>query len=236
MPPPSVVPDRAAKRPRLSSRTSEAKAVDTGGSEANPDNGGVLLADGRAQRALRNLEENIQKFKAELAGIKVDDDPPASDPPSQTKFRQDCSDRATKAKAVARQAREYLKRMEKSSNRDSFGDRMAELGEVEFAATSVQALLGIFSCVNTAPVAVVKAFEDLQKYTHLLQARKLGTCFQLKYAFAQASQNCLYREYNKFCLGFLTGADLMASLLQDMGREKLKAFVVAEVESRGCWL
>ena len=86
------------------------------------------------------MQESVAKWKSQLADIRVDDAPPAPDAQAQTKFKQACIDRANVAKALARQARDYGKRMDKSSNKDNFLGELEELQKVEFAAVAVQAL------------------------------------------------------------------------------------------------
>jgi hypothetical protein len=199
------------------------KALQQSGSDQSLESASTLLADGRAQRALKNLQ---------LADIRVDDAPPAPDAQSQTKFKQACIDRANVAKALARQARDYGKRMDKSSNKDNFLGELEELQKVEFAAVAVQALFQIAGAQNSAPTAVVKAFEDASEHVDLLGCNALGAGFQLKYAFAKAGSHCLYQEYEKYCAAFLGSSELMKGLAENIGQDSLQNHVMAEMEGR----
>lgn len=208
------------------------KALQQSGSDQSLESAATLLADGRAQRALKNLQESVAKWKSQLADIRVDDAPPAPDAQAQTKFKQACIDRANVAKALARQARDYGKRMDKSSNKDNFLGELEELQKVEFAAVAVQALFQIAGAQNSAPTAVVKAFEDASEHVDLLGCNALGAGFQLKYAFAKAGSHCLYQEYEKYCAAFLGSSELMKGLAENIGQDSLQNHVMAEMEGR----
>lgn len=196
------------------------------------DGSATLLADGRAQRALRNLRESVAKWKDELAKVKVDDEPPAPDLRSQSSWKQECNNRVATAKNLARQAREYNKRMEKSSNKDFFGEDLAQLQAVEAAAGALQTLFTAFSAPNSVPDDMVTAYEACVEHVALLQSDALGTCFQLKYVVAKASRSCLYGDYSKYCQHFLSTDESLQSLVASLGTERVTDHVTAEVESR----
>ena len=232
MPPPAQRAPAAKKAKTEPATSKAAPPLRESSSDQSLDSAATLLADGRAQRALKNLQESVAKWKSELASIRVDDAPPLPDAQSQAKFKQSCAERAVVAKALARQAREYGKRMEKSSNKESFSDDLLELQKLEFAAVAVQALFQIASAQTAAPTALVKAFEDAAEYVALLGCDALGAGFQLKYAFAKAGSNCLYQEYGKYCAAFLGSSDLMSGLAKSIGQDSLQNHVMAEVEGR----
>ena len=104
----------------------------------------TMLADCRAQRALRNLQESVSKWEGELAGVDVDDDPPAADAASQSAFRQECVRRLAVVKTIARNTRDYSKRMDKSANEDFFATDLDQLQALETAACALQTLLQVF--------------------------------------------------------------------------------------------
>lgn len=189
------------------------------------------MADGRAQRALRNLKENVAKWKAELANVKVSDGPPARDAQSQAQWKQELLTRANTTKTLARQTRDYSKRMDKSANKELFAEDLAELQTVEAAASALNNLFTVMASTNPALEPVVKAYEDAQEQ---MPDQSFGTFFRIKYALAQASQQCLYGDYSKFCERFVLDAEGsdMRPLADELGREELAELVVAEVESR----
>ena len=230
MPPPSKAP--AGKVKEKKAKIESAGSLNKKDTDSSLDSSATLVADGRAQRALKNLQESVAKWKDGLKQIRVNDEPPKPDAQSQAQFKIECSERCASAKTLARNAREYWKRMDKSANKELFDTEMQELQAVERAAVALQGLFGISSSVASVPAAVAKAYEEAEQYVYLLDADSLGTCFQLKYAFAKASENCLYREYEKYCRVFLKEGEMMKGLLASMGEKDLANFVIAEVEGR----
>ena len=193
----------------------------------------TLLADGRAQRALSNLQEKVSELEGKLAAVKLDDSIPDPDVASQSAFKQRCAERASELKTIGRQAREYNKRMEKSSNRDFFESGLTALQKIENACLAAHLLLTTVSAPSSSsPEKLVKAFEDTTEHIDLLSVDPLGTCFQLKYALAKASQSCLYSQYDNFCNQFLLDCQDMSNLQSSIGKSRLEEYVVSEIESR----
>ena len=190
--------------------------------------GGTFLADGRAQRALRNLQEKVSELQGKLASVALDDKPPEPDAHSQAAWKQSCAERVANVKTIGRQAREYIKRMDKSANKEFFEQGLGELQQVEDTCAAMQSLLSLVSATGSSPEAVVKAYEEVKASS----TKAVGTCFQLKYALAKASQSCLYSEYEKFCAQFLLDTVDIQSLQAAMGQATLEEFIVAEIESR----
>lgn len=192
----------------------------------------TLLADGRAQRALRNLKDKLAELQGKLANVALDDKPPQPDAHSQAAWKQSCVERSNEAKVLGRQAKEYIKRMDKSANKEFFEQDVASLQDLERACTAVQALFTSMSQSTSSPDCVVQAFQDTQECLDMLSVESLGTCFQLKYALAKASQSCLYSDYAKCCEQFLRTSEDMKNLEENLGRQSLEEFVVQEMESR----
>ena len=61
-------------------------------------------------------------------------------------LEENCAVRANAAKNLARLARDYWKRMDKSLNKDLFAEDMEELQGIEIAAVALQSLLTIICC------------------------------------------------------------------------------------------
>eukprot|EP00435_Cladocopium_sp_Y103_P062394 s662_g24.t1 len=121
----------------------------------------TFLADGRAQRALRNLLEKKTELKSKLDAVKVDDANPEPDAHSQAAFKQSCADRVATLKTLGRQARDYVKRMDKSANKEFFEEGILALQEVETTALALQNLLSSVSTPGSVPDVIVKAYEDV---------------------------------------------------------------------------
>jgi len=221
-------PAEAAVAPKPDRRSGSAREAKGPQRQDTQDSGSsTFLADGRAQRALRNLLEKKNELKSKLDEIRMDDSNPEPDAHSQAAFKQSCADRVATLKSLGRQARDYFRRMDKSSNKEFFEDGIHALQEVETKSVALQNLLSSVSAPGSLPDAIVKAYDDAAAVIP-----SMGTCFQLRYALAKASQCCLYSEYDKFCSQFLLECDNMKNISQAIGKAKLEECVVAEIESR----
>ena len=196
------------------------------------DAAGTLLADGRAQRSLKNLQESTAAWRIELAKVKVDDEPPAADAASQAAFKQDLIARQAPLKVLTRSTRDYLKRLEKSTNKDLLEAELEKLRRLDAAA---HALLQLFQTVCTSlasPDSLVSACTAASDHAGFYAGQALGPCFLLKCALAKAAQHCLYGNYESYCSMLLKTDPDMQKLAGSMGEEKLKATLVSEVEGR----
>jgi len=83
MPPPgsSVQTQSKAKAKETAQKTKSSESVDSAA---------TLLADGRAQRALKNLQDKVVEWTSALANISFEDEPPAPDAQSQMAFKALC--------------------------------------------------------------------------------------------------------------------------------------------------
>ena len=226
-------PPKQQPGPRGRDAKGKASSSSTGfGKQGSQDSGNTLLADGRAQRALRNLQDKVVELKSKLAKVKVDDAVPEPDAHSQATFKQSCADRIAEVKSIGRQAREHSKRMDKSSNRDLFDNELKDLDSLEAAALALQNLFTAASSSTSSPEFVLTSVEESSKHLELLGVESLGTCYTLRLALAKAAQNCLYSEYDKFYEQFLLSKPSMKSLQDAIGSEQLAEFVLAEIESR----
>ena len=103
------------KSSSLSSRLRKEKE-----SAAQPAADGMLLADGRAARAFKNLKEKAAEWTGAVANVAIDDEPAPPDSQARATFRNSCLKRSADLKSLGRQCRDYGKRMDKSSNKDTF--------------------------------------------------------------------------------------------------------------------
>ena len=225
MPPPgsSVQTQSKAKAKETAQKTKSSESVDSAA---------TLLADGRAQRALKNLQDKVVEWTSALANISFEDEPPAPDAQSQMAFKALCVKRVADLKNVQRLAKDYYKRMDKSTNKEAFADELSKLQGIEDASSAFGAMLTQAPTSVASPEYFSKAFEAAKPLLGKYTSQSMGTCFELKYAMAKASLHCLYGSFTKFCEGFLMGSPAMSNLHATMGKEKLEHFVVAEVESR----
>ena len=207
-------------------------SAEKGESSDSIDSAATLLADGRAQRALKNLQDKVAEWTASLENISFEDEPPAPDAQSQMAFKALCAKRVADLKIIQRQAKEYYKRMDKSTNKEAFAEELSKLQGIEDASSAFGAMLTQAPTSVASPEYFSKAFEAAKAFLENYTSQKMGTCFELKYSMAKASLNCLYGSFSKFCEGFLMKSEDMANLQFKMGRAKLEHFVVAEVESR----
>ena len=202
-------------------------------SSASLESSGTLLADGRAQRALRNLKEKLSEWQQALLKIKVDDDLPKADAQSQAAFRTECTRRASEAKILSRQTRDYSKRMDKSNNKSLFEEDLLSLSRLEQASARLHSWFTLCATGSSAsPAEMVAAYENVSGFFDLLSSDAFGSCFQLKYALAKASQHCLYGEYAQYCCLFTASSEEMKPLAQSLGHQCLVESVAAEVEGR----
>ena len=202
-------------------------------SSASLESSGTLLADGRAQRALRNLKEKLFEWQQALLKIKVDDDLPKADAQSQAAFRTECTRRASEAKILSRQTRDYSKRMDKSNNKSLFEEDLLSLSRLEQASARLHSWFTLCATGSSAsPAEMVAAYENVSGFFDLLSSDAFGSCFQLKYALAKASQHCLYGEYAQYCCLFTASSEEMKPLAQSLGHQCLVESVAAEVEGR----
>ena len=194
--------------------------------------GSTLLADGRAARAFKNLQEKVSEWTASLGGISIDDEPSPPDSQSQLAFKNSCLKRAADLKNLGRQAREYHKRMDKSSNKDAFAEPLAKLQQLDAACTAFSSMFSLVHQSSTSPEAFAKAFEEAESKVGAFEPQMLGAAFQLKYAMSKASLSCLYGGYDKFCAEFFQSSQAMGKLSDILGADRLEKLVVPEVESR----
>ena len=224
MPPPGSNPTQ--------NRAKAKETVEKAKSSESLDSAATLLADGRAQRALKNLQDKVAEWTAALANISFEDPPPAPDAQSQMAFKALCAKRVADLKNVQRLAKDYYKRMDKSTNKEAFADELSKLQGIEDASSALGAMLTQAPTSVASPEYFSKAFEAAKPHVEKYSSGSMGTCFELKYAMAKASLHCLYGSFTKFCEGFLMESPAMKNLQATMGKEKLEHFVVAEVESR----
>ena len=191
-----------------------------------------MLADGRAQRSLTNLQESTASWKAELLKVKVNDSPPATDAASQAAFKQDLLSRQAPLKALTRSTRDFLKRLEKSANRDLLEAGLEKLRSLDSAAHALLQLFQVVCTSSASPDAVVSAYAAACEHSAWYSGQALGPCFLLKCALAKAAQHCLYGNYEAYCSVLLMSDPDMRRLSESMGEEKLRATVVSEVEGR----
>ena len=199
---------------------------------AHPGADDTVLADGRQQRASKNLKDKVGSAAQELADVEANDMPPALDAASQAAFRQSCLKRASVCKALARGCRDHHKRTAKGKGAESLSDALMQLQAIEAAAVAMQALFQVCGQGPASPDAVVTAYEAASEHAAQIHGGCLGPAFRLKYAMAKASQHCLYGHYDKFCESFLVSDPDMAKLVSALDRKPLAEHVAADVEGR----
>ena len=118
MPPPGSNPTQ--------NRAKAKETVEKAKSFESLDSAATLLADGRAQRALKNLQDKVAEWTAALANISFEDPPPAPDAQYQMAFKALCAKRVADLKNVQRLAKDYYKRMDKSTNKEAFADELSK--------------------------------------------------------------------------------------------------------------
>ena len=215
-------------------QTKEKTSKEKGAQVQKPGKGddSILLADGRAARAFKNLKDKLDEWSAAVKNIAIEDEPPLPDAQSQSAFKQLCAKRAADLKTLGRNCRDYQKRMDKSTNKEAFAEPLAKLENLENACQAFSNFFAVAPQSSLQPEAYVKAFEACESGLPCFEPQSMGAAFAVKYCMAKASLNCLYGDYKKFCEEFSLKSDTMQSLSQNMGRQKLEALVVPEVEGR----
>ena len=160
MPPPGSNPTQ--------NRAKAKETVEKAKSFESLDSAATLLADGRAQRALKNLRDKVAEWTAALANISFEDPPPAPDAQYQMAFKALCAKRVADLKNVQRLAKDYYKRMDKSTNKEAFADELSKLQGIEDASSALGAMLTQAPTSVASPEYFSKAFEAARKHGRLL--------------------------------------------------------------------
>ena len=202
----------------------------------SPTKQDMLLVDGRAKRAFKTLTDKADEFLEMLAKLDLGDSVPLAH--ERAAWKNGLAERVVKCKAASKGCKDLVRRMESSANKDSLSDPIERLKDISMAAQSFEKLLSVAAADQPDAEQMIQAYEASLKCCEgdLFGPEKaLGPVFRLKYVMAKGNLHCLYQEYDKFSSLLLwkrDSLDLMESLAQALGREKLKQHVVAELENR----
>ena len=195
----------------------------------------MLMLDGRAQRSLKTCKDLLAELLSKLEKVGLDSKPPKPDKESRVAFRLDAQAKAGQLRGMAKHAKDVVKRMEKSPNKDCIQSALNHLSLFE---DGVQSLASLFSQIgNESPdiEIVVKAYEDSDEFVshcELFQPRQLGAALQLTYLVSKASCCCLYGKYEEFWRHFTSSNKSVDSLQNLLAKEEFEAAVLTEVENR----
>ncbi|CAE7493136.1 ageIM, partial [Symbiodinium necroappetens] len=222
-------PSAAPKMLSLTSNSS-LEASSTGGVVSE-----ILLADGRAKRAYNTLKAKADEYLDTLGKIQVDDAIP--DAHQRASWKNSLMQRTVQLKTIVKGSKDLVRRTLKSANKDSFGEPLQRLEQIEVAAQSLEKLFNTASADQPDPEQMVEAYDSCgQSLMSLLKSfTALGPVFRLKYILAKGNLHCLYQEYDKFSRLFLWRGDEleeMESFSGVLGQDMLKQHVVTEVENR----
>ena len=84
----------------------------------------MLMLDGRAQRSLKTCKDLLTELLAKFEKISLESKPPSPDKESRIAFRLDIQAKATQLKNMGKQAKDVVKRMEKSPEGAERSDRL----------------------------------------------------------------------------------------------------------------
>ena len=195
----------------------------------------MLMLDGRAQRSLKTCKDLLTELLAKFEKISLESKPPSPDKESRIAFRLDIQAKATQLKNMGKQAKDVVKRMEKSPNKDSIQKALNDLTDFADGVQSIAALLGQLGSDSPDIEVVVKAFEESEDFCEnceLFQPKKLGAAVKLSYLVAKASCCCLYSKYHDFWRHFTSSDGHLQSLMTLLSKEAFEAALLTEVENR----
>lgn len=196
----------------------------------------TMALDGRAQRTLRTLQKSLSDQLAALQAINVDDGPTPVATAAQAAYKTDCKKREGELRKIAKNVREVIKRAEKSTNKDAFGDELTKLDEVGQAANALADLFSVMPVPCAQADLVTSAYEAALVFfteeSAILASQTLGSGFRLKYVLAKASCHFFYEEYKKFCDCFKAEEEEIQALATLVGRESLEQQAALEMEGR----
>ena len=195
----------------------------------------MLMLDGRAQRSLKTCKDLLTELLAKFEKISLESKPPSPDKESRIAFRLDIQAKATQLKNMGKQAKDVVKRMEKSPNKDSIQKALNDLTDFADGVQSIAALLGQLGSDSPDIEVVVKAFEESEDFCEnceLFQPKKLGAAVKLSYLAAKASCCCLYSKYHDFWRHFTSSDGHLQSLMTLLSKEAFEAALLTEVENR----
>ena len=200
------------------------------GFKADLDLGGSvpLSLDGRASRTLKRLQDATHVFEEQLKGLDLADKPLQAG--NLKEYKAFVQERVSSLTAWMKPAREDIKKVERSTNKEAFAEQLNILQNLVGLATSVQKLLAMMPMPRPDPEEFLKMLEDFEACNSL--GLGLGPGFVMKGLLAQANESCLHGDFTNFCNSLMESTPQVKQLLQGMNEGEVRLAFATEVENR----
>ena len=192
--------------------------------------GPTMQLDGRASRTLNRLNKAIADFEAAAALKKMDFDDQPVLPAGMKEYKAACQTRVNALGALVKPAKEDIKKVERSTNKEAFEEQTDQLNRLVAMATVLQKLLTAMTGATIDPEEFLKMLDEFDSSNTM--GLKLGPGFIMKSLMARANESCLHGDYRQFCKFLrMSNADLQ-HLADSLGMDKVKMYFSMEVETR----
>ena len=177
------------------------------------------------------LEGAIADPKKKLSEVDFSDQPLTQSQAAAKDYRADCQKRMGVLSAMLKPAKEDLKKIEKSPNKDAFEIQFQQLNDLVNQGTDLAQLLSMMPVANPEPEQFLVCLEKCESLT-FLGKKGLGPGFAMKSLMARANEACIHRDFEMFCAILSGNSSVSEKLAEEMGEDQLCAFVAVEVENR----
>ena len=113
-------------------------------------------------------------------------------------YRTHCLKRVAELNQIAKQAKEHVKKLDKSPNKDAFQDQLLSLTEISDAATTISELLGMMPSPTPDPEVFLATLDKCRAFSARF-GLGLGPGFAMKCLLAKVNEACLHCNYERLC-------------------------------------
>ena len=203
--------------------------LDLGGGS---DGLGTLQLDGRASRTLTRLQTAISTFEVNMKALDLQDQP-VSAQLSLKDYKAMCQKRVSSLTGWMKPAKDDIKKVERSTNKNCFADQLRSLEELVGIAGVLVKLLTLMPAQKPDPEEFLRLLEEFDKLNESSGLKLgLGPGFVLKSLMARANESCLHNDFSRFTGFFKTSSADVVALNKLMKAEDVQAHVVVEIENR----
>ena len=111
-------------------------------------------------------------------------------------YRTHCLKRVAELNQIAKQAKEHVKKLDKSPNKDAFQDQLLSLTEISDAATAISELLGMMPSPTPDPEVFLATLDKCRAFATRF-GLGLGPGFAMKCLLAKVNEACLHCNYER---------------------------------------
>ena len=173
----------------------------------------------------------VSRLKGKLASLDLADKLMSHSQMASKEYKSHCQKRVAELNSMLKPAKENVKKLEKSPNKDAFSEHLQELDQLIHLGTALSDLIAFMPNPSPEPEEFLGRLENCAGLEAL--GSGLGPGFVMKSLMAKADEASLHGDFEAFCAILSRENEQVTKLLlHDTDLESLQGYLEVEVGNR----